>query len=220
MQVLSFEHITKLFKEHAVLEAQSECLLQGKACLVQTLLAILETENGVERPDHWVQIVENVGLCDGVFGRSKLIQPHQTQAEIEPGVCGHALFAHLHKDSLGIFPRLALGVDYSQSLCKQLVLWRWLDPQSIDVALFTVKQIVHAVEGVAPQDPGLLVARVCGEELVESLCRLAIVLLQDTDLGLRHEVTCRALVLDIVKNLASDVEDSSLQQEVNEIEEE
>ena len=48
---------------------------------------------------------------------------------------------------------------------------------------------------------------------------MAVVLLQNTDLGLGHQVTSRVLILHEVKHLAGNVKYGALQKEVNEVKE-
>ena len=111
VEALLLEHIAKLVQHGGLLKAESKGTIQGEAGLLETLPTVLEAQDCVEAPDAWVQIVEDVGLCDGVFGGSKLSEAHETEAEEDPRGGGHSLLAHLHEDGLGVLPRLALRVD-------------------------------------------------------------------------------------------------------------
>ena len=196
------------------------CFLRAILCLRESLLSILEAEDSTETPDARVLVVEDVGLRDSVFSRLQLPEAKKTQAQVVPGIGGNLFFTDFEEDDFGIGPGLPLCIDYAESLLEDWVLRRWLDSDGIDVTFFTVEEVIEQVECVASQHPCFLIVWILFQKSVQSLGCLLVLLLQDANLGFRHQVSSSSLVSDEVQGHICDAKDGPFEQKVDELKEE
>ena len=57
VELLLFEQVTELLNEHLVFQAEAQGLLERETSLFEALFAEVETEDGIEGPNLWVQVV-------------------------------------------------------------------------------------------------------------------------------------------------------------------
>jgi len=163
-ETLRLEQVADLLKDHAVLDAESDRLVHAESGLLEALLTELQAKNRVERPRERIRIIQDVSLADRVLRRRQLIQSNERKTEVDPCSSLHAVLAHLQEDSLGILPRSAHRINYSETdlehIILQLCLATGLNSECVDVGLLRVEEILHQEVGVASQNPGFLVIRV------------------------------------------------------------
>lgn len=70
VETLRLKHVSKLFKKHELSQAERKGLLQSEAGLVEALLAIVETQDGIKRPNLRIEVVKDVGLSNGILSSS------------------------------------------------------------------------------------------------------------------------------------------------------
>lgn len=85
-QALRLKHVSKLLKQQNVFEPERQRLLERIAGLLEPFLTVVETENSVQGPNLRVQVIEDTGLSNRVFGSCQLPKPQETEAEEEPSV--------------------------------------------------------------------------------------------------------------------------------------
>ena len=70
IETLRLKHVSKLFKKHELSQAERKGLLKSEAGLVEALLAIVETQDGVKSPNLRIEVVKDVGLSNGILSSS------------------------------------------------------------------------------------------------------------------------------------------------------
>ena len=64
---LSLEKVSNLIEKLRVANLQPDGLRESKTCLLESLLSIVETKNGVKSPDVRVEVVQDVSLGNGIL---------------------------------------------------------------------------------------------------------------------------------------------------------
>ena len=70
VETLRLKHVSKLFKKHELSQAERKGLLKSEAGLVEALLAIVETQDSIKRPNLRIEVVKDVGLSNGILSSS------------------------------------------------------------------------------------------------------------------------------------------------------
>jgi len=86
VETLGLEHVAKLFQELFLFQTERQSLLQREARLLQSLLAVLQTQYAIQGPDAWVEVIQDVGLSNSVFSSRELAESDQTESKVEPSI--------------------------------------------------------------------------------------------------------------------------------------